>query len=213
MNRTKAEQQFRSIPWCAALLKRPDTVVFTPSARVENADDGLASKDQLFRRTLNTSDAAPHCIGFYRDPSQEITPPPISPRLLINSSSLLFDIGPGVNGFHGSAHGGFMAVMMDDAMGSLIYHNHVLQMRKQQEDPEWRMPPETIDLAKIHYITAGMDLRYRKPLPTPSVVICTASLRKVEGRKMFMDVTIKDERGTVFTTGNGLWISMPSGKI
>jgi acyl-coenzyme A thioesterase PaaI-like protein len=213
MDRTEAEDRFRSIPWCATLLNQPDTIIFTPSARLDNATGGLASKDQLLRRTLNTPDAAPHCIGFYRDPVKEVTPRSISPRLLINSASLLFDIGPGVNGFHGSAHGGFMAVMMDDAMGSLIYHNYVLQAQKQQKDPAWRLPTDTLDLSKVHYFTAGIDMRYRKPLPTPSVAICTASLNRVEGRKLLMDVTIKDEHGTVFATGNGLWMSMPSGKI
>ncbi|CAI6098690.1 unnamed protein product [Clonostachys chloroleuca] len=211
-----AEQRFRSIAWCAALLNRPGTTIFTPSCRLVDASGLPASQDQILRTTLNNSDAVPHCLGFYQDPASSSTPgsptSPEQPRLLINSSSTLFDLQPGVNGYHGSTHGGFMAVLIDDSMGGLIYHNFVLQMQKQQE-PGWNPPPGTLDLSKIQYFTAGMDIRLEKPLRTPAVVSVTSTLNRVEGRKMYLDVVVEDGNGTRFASCEGLWMSLPNQKI
>ncbi|CAG9948677.1 unnamed protein product [Clonostachys rosea f. rosea IK726] len=211
-----AEQRFRSIEWCAVLLNRPGTTIFTPSCRLVDALGLPASQDQILRTTLNNSDAVPHCLGFYQDPASSSTPgspaSPTQPRLLINSSSALFDLQPGVNGYHGSTHGGFMAVLIDDSMGGLIYHNFVLQMQKQQE-PGWNPPPGTLDLSKIQYFTAGMNIRLEKPLKTPAVVVVTSTLNRVEGRKLYLDVVVEDGNGTKYATCEGLWMSLPNQKI
>ncbi|CAH0054557.1 unnamed protein product [Clonostachys solani] len=212
----KAEQRFRSIAWCAALLDRPGTTIFTPSCRLVDASGLPASQDQILRTTLNNSDAVPHCLGFYQDPASSSTTgsqtSPAHPRLLLNSSSIIFDLQPGVNGYHGSTHGGFMAVLIDDSMGGLIYHNFVLQMQKQQE-PGWNPPPGTLDLSKIQYFTAGMNVRLEKPLKTPAVVVVTSTLNRVEGRKMYLDVVVEDGNGKKYATCEGLWMSLPNQKI
>ncbi|VUC30924.1 unnamed protein product [Clonostachys rosea] len=212
----KAEQRLRSIAWCAALLDRPGTTIFTPSCRLVDASGLPASQDQILRTTLNNPDAVPHCLGFYQDPGSSSTPgsttSPARPRLLINSSSTIFDLQPGVNGYHGSTHGGFMAVLIDDSMGGLIYHNFVLQMQKQQE-PGWAPPPGTLDLSKIQYFTAGMNIRLEKPLRTPTVVVVTSTLNRVEGRKLYLDVVVEDGKGTKYATCEGLWMSLPNQKI
>lgn len=212
----KSEDHFRSIPWCAALLGSSDTIVFTPSFRAETTTPGIpASQDQLMRVSLNSPDTVPHCLGFHKDPAGDTAEDASStaPRLLINSASIFFEIGPGVNGFHGSGHGGFVSVLIDDAMGALLYQNLMLQVQRQRSDPSWRLPTHAVDITKMQYATAGMDVRLQRPLPTPGVVVATASLDKIDGRKLSLDVVIKDSRGRLLATCKGLWISLLSGKI
>ena len=212
---------FKAIPWCAAFFERPDLVLFTPSSRLEGPDGSPASKDKLMRKSLHASDSVPHCIGFYQDDTKATastadngssSDAPSSPRLLTNSVCLIYDLQPGVSGYHGSVHGGFFSVLADEAMGSLIYQNFFLQKQK-QEDPKWRLPPGTLDLMNVQYFTASMNTRLQKPLPTPSVIAVTASLSKVQGRKMFVSVAIENEKGVRFATCEGLWISLPAEKI
>lgn len=213
----KSEDYFRGISWCVALLNSPDTVIFTPSFRTETPFPGLpASQDQLMRVSLNSPTTVPHCLGFHKDYTSDIVGESSStagPRLLVNSASLLIDIGPGVNGFHGSAHGGFVSVLFDDAMGALLYQNLAMQSQKQRADASWKLPANTVDIAKLQYATAGMDVRLQRPLPTPGVVVATAKLARIDGRKLAVDVVIKDERGKQLATCKGLWVSLLSGKM
>ncbi|KAI0401304.1 hypothetical protein F4802DRAFT_433508 [Xylaria palmicola] len=121
---------FESIPWCAALLRKPEVVTFTPMARLH----GSPSQDQLFKTSLNTASTVPEYLGFYQnpfsDPDRLTLPPPSSnqagPQFLVNRVSLLIDLRPGVNGFNRTAHGGLIASLFDEAMGCLLFQNAVL---------------------------------------------------------------------------------------
>ncbi|KAI0145183.1 hypothetical protein GGR57DRAFT_306144 [Xylariaceae sp. FL1272] len=119
---------FEEIPWCAALLQQPGVVTFTPAARLPASADGrYPSQDQLFKTTLKTSATVPHYIGFYQSPFEDAEKTTLlpqasaKPRLLVNSASLLVDLRPGINGFNATAHGGFIACLFDEIMGSLMF--------------------------------------------------------------------------------------------
>ncbi|KFY76835.1 hypothetical protein V499_03613 [Pseudogymnoascus sp. VKM F-103] len=206
---------FKSIPWCAAILEKTGIVTFTPTCRLqEDANGYCPTQDQFFRKSLRNDDAIPNCVGFYQDPFSKTTSSPPSGsalRLLVNSSTLIFDLRPGINGFNGSAHGGLISALMDEAMGSMIFVNH--EVYKDVEARKVTTPPNVMNLHGIAMFTASMNVRFQKPLATPHIVLVTATLNRIEGRKVFIDVTVKNENGVRFATCDGMWISVPKEKL
>lgn len=206
-------EHFKTIPWCAELISAPELVEFTPTCRQAHSDAPVASRDQLFRKTLNHDEAIPNCIGLYQVPSDPSTA--ASARdgltLYIESATLLFDLKPGVKGYNGSAHGGLVASMIDEAMGSLISINYLTQATLEAKGQ--RLPPGTLDLNNTRVFTAGMNVRFQKPVPVPGAVAVTASLARIEGRKISFDVRVKGEGGIEFARCDGLWLSLPLEKM
>jgi acyl-coenzyme A thioesterase PaaI-like protein len=122
---------------------------------------------------------------------------------LVNEVTLLFDLQSGVNGFHGSTHGGLMSVLLDEAMGNLLFiHNSI--------DSSLRSLGQTIALDVFNFtglaaMTAGLSVRYLKPLKTPQIVAVTATLARIDGRSIFVDGKIENGDGVVFAKGQSEW--------
>ncbi|KAM5371231.1 hypothetical protein ACJZ2D_008151 [Fusarium nematophilum] len=210
-----AKQHFEAVPWCATILRSPDIVTFNPPCRSPPDPAGLSiSKDQLFRHTLNRADAVPACLGFYSRPSEAPAEPgaskPKASRLLLDSATLLFDLQPGVNGFQGWTHGGLLALLVDEAMGSYIYITYRLQA---EEKLRGRLPPDVMDLAEVNTVTAGMDMKLKKPLPTPAIVLVKATLVEISGRKMLVRTTIEGETGVQYAVCDGTWVALPRERL
>lgn len=219
---------FRQQPWCAKLLDTPGIHCSMPSSRHDRDNDKtgrLLSQDTLFHRALNNEDGVPHMLVVYQDYDAPGVPlPPVPPgdktlgngqglRFPIPSVSLLLDLQDNVRGFNGYTHGGFLNAIIDEAMGTLIYTNYEVQAIKEDEAEDagktWTRPPGVVDMSSGGLtMTASMNVKFRKPVVTPGVVISTATLNRIDGRKMFFDVDIRDGEGKVCTTCEGLWISM-----
>ena len=207
-------EHFKTIPWCAELISAPELKEFTPTCRQPHSDAPVASRDQLFRKTLNHDEAIPNCIGFYQDPtklSAAVTTPHDSPTLYIKSATLLFDLKDGVKGYNGSAHGGLISSMIDEAMGSLISINYLTQAALESKGRH--LPPGTLDLNSTRVFTAGMNVRFQKPVPVPGAVAITARLARIEGRKIAFDVRVTGEGSVEFARCDGLWLSLPLEKM
>lgn len=55
--------------------------------------------------------------------------------------------------------------------------------------------------------TATMTVDYKKPVPTPSVLLCRAKLdESSRGRKMWTTGILEDGEGTVYATGKALFV-------
>jgi acyl-coenzyme A thioesterase PaaI-like protein len=97
---------------------------------------------------------------------------------------MLFSLGTGVNGHDGFSHGGFIGTMIDEIGGqctSVIFGTDI--------------------------VTGEMTVRYRKMLPTPSIVLCRAWVEEEpEGRKVWIRASVEDGHGGVFATGKTLFI-------
>ncbi|PSN58958.1 Thioesterase/thiol ester dehydrase-isomerase [Corynespora cassiicola Philippines] len=201
-------EYFQSVPWCAVLLRKPGTILYTPTCRLEpDANRVLLTQDQFFRVNLRSSDLIPHAVGFYQDPFAETTssfPTSSGPRLLIHSSTLMLDLRPGTNGFSGSAHGGLISTLIDEAMGSLVYINHKLYTE---------MPSNVLNMHGVAMFTASMDVRFLKPLETPQIVLVTASLKNIQGRKVYFDVEVRNEKGVRYASCEGMWMSVSKEKL
>ncbi|KAH8891929.1 hypothetical protein GQ53DRAFT_140189 [Thozetella sp. PMI_491] len=217
---------FKSIPWCAELLEQPGVRICATISRLDlNPNKGGPSNNTLFVRTLNTEDAIPHCIGFYRDPLSPETPGLASDpnvqgpassaddgtsRVLVRSSSIMFDLRPGVNGSNGTAHGGLITSLIDEAMGNMFLAN--AEARERATASGRALPPDLLDFRVERVITAGMDVRLKKPLITPGIAVLTAHFVQIKDRKMVMTVEVTGEQGVTFATGGGTWLLFPPKK-
>jgi len=53
-----------------------------------------------------------------------------------------------------------------------------------------------------------MNTSYRKPVATPSVILCRARLERIDGRKVFIHATIEDGKGTILTVGESMFLEI-----
>lgn len=96
-----------------------------------------------------------------------------------------------------------MSVLLDEAMGNLLFmHNSV--------DSSLRSLGQTIaldvlNLTGLAAVTAGLNVRYLKPLKTPQVVAVVATLDRIDGRSIFVNGRIENGDGIVFATGQSEW--------
>ncbi|KAL4932919.1 PaaI family thioesterase [Aspergillus undulatus] len=114
----------------------------------------------------------------------------------IPEGHLLLHIGPGITGQDGIAHGGFLATVMDEVCGNLI-------------------AAEGVD-AGLGMFTARLDVRYLRPafvredLGTGEgngvVIVATARVERVEGRKVFVAGEIRDALGEVCTSAEAVFV-------
>ncbi|CAK7209089.1 hypothetical protein SBRCBS47491_000319 [Sporothrix bragantina] len=228
-----AANHFRQQAWCAQILDAPGTIYALHSGRTARSEDSerMQSQDQLMYTALNNEDAVPNILAVYRDPEGPVASPASSSpptsnentgkslRFPINAVSLMADLRDNVRGFNGYVHGGFLGTIMDEAMGTLIFTNYEYQAKKDDEaDAEaerrgvkstgWTVPPGIVDLRTGGLtMTASMKVSFRRPVSTPSTILTTASFNRLEGRKIFIDVAIRNEEGTVCTTCEGMWVS------
>ncbi len=223
---------FRSQPWCAALLDAPGTKCLVPSARREGDQNTspVVSYDQVFRTALRGDNAVPYMLAIYGDPdapdspnadwrhrsaSQSPTPGKEEGKALslpIASLSLLLDLRTNVRGFNGNTHGGLLATAMDEAMGQLIFTNFEYQLALDDAATaagadHWDVPPGVADLTATGLVmTAYMNVNFRKPVPVPNIVVVTATLNRIVGRKIFLDVVIKNKDGVLCSACEGMWV-------
>lgn len=81
-----------------------------------------SSESALVRQTLNTMETVRACIVFLRyiKPTKESLAAGETKEKPFLELVTLLDLGKGVNGFAGTAHGGFFGVVLDEVMGSAV---------------------------------------------------------------------------------------------
>ncbi len=202
---------FTSIPWCAEILGLLGTITFVPVSRAEPSDlpqDCSPSQNQFFKYTLDNHAVVPKCIGFYREPKLASERPELP--FMFQSASLIFDIRSGVNGFNGTTHGGFITTLIDEAIGSFIFQNDVVNRDSKKRGV---IPPLAKDFIGVGYATARMDVAYRRPLPTPRTVIVAVSLQGLDGRKAHIYAVVKGEDGEEYAVGDAIWIRIQGRRL
>lgn len=107
-----------------------------------------------------------------------------------------------------------MATLLDEAMGSLIYiNNRVFTEVVATAADKARIPANVLDMQGVAMFTASMNVKLLKPLETPQVVVVTARLREISGKKVFLDVEVVGRGGVRFASCEGLWMSVGKGKL
>ncbi|KAI5847583.1 HotDog domain-containing protein [Tricharina praecox] len=98
-----------------------------------------------------------------------------------DDACLLISLGDGMNGHEGILHGGMVATILDIAVAASV---------------------DTLA------VTAYINVAFRRPVPTPSVVLCKTKLVRKERRKLFINATLEDGIGGVYSMAESLLIEM-----
>jgi thioesterase superfamily protein 4 len=124
-----------SIPWAAALINDPDWIGVDSFSRQPKA----SGEDSFLAETLKTDRTIRNYLAFrpVKEAEGEIPLPEI--RIIV-------DIGTGVNGHPEIAHGGFSALLLDEACGAAINMHRDIRMEQMQKRGQ------TFDY--FHYFTA-----------------------------------------------------------
>ena len=170
-------EYFKAIPWTREVLTSAAfTVIPTPSRKPKKS-----TEDAMFAETLNTKDTVPAWLALRKRPLSNDSP--------ITELRFLLSLGYAVNGWPNIAHGGMIACLMDEAMGTLLQLNARASNRIEQNT-----------------FTAYLKTTYLQPIPTPSVIMATARLGEVKGRKIVVNAVIENEKGDTMATGEALFI-------
>ncbi|KIW08150.1 uncharacterized protein PV09_01082 [Verruconis gallopava] len=174
---------FKSVPWCAAIINNPKYVPSVTPTRLPKP----TGEDEFFAKTLQTEDTIKRLltINSIPDPSRD---PPIKEVLVF------FEVGKGVNGYPNTCHGGFVATMLDEVMGLVL---NVIQLYENSK---------TGRNDKISHMTAYLNTRYLAPVPTPGIILATATVVKQEGRKMWIKGTLEDSERKIMAESESLYI-------
>lgn len=108
---------FKSIPWCAKLLSSKSVIhIAVPDRRPK-----LDGEYTLVKEALNTDSTVRACITAFRVlKTKELRPGEDKKNPFIELSAFL-DLGGGLNGYAGTAHGGFLATVFDEVMGTAAW--------------------------------------------------------------------------------------------
>ena len=93
-----------------------------------------------------------------------------------------FTLGPNYAGGAGFAHGGIIAVVLDEAMGKLSR------------------------LADEQAVTAEMSVEYKKPVPVDKPIHVEGWQEEEKGRNRFRVAEIRDPQGNLLARGKGRFV-------
>jgi acyl-coenzyme A thioesterase PaaI-like protein len=93
--------------------------------------------------------------------------------------------GKKAEGPPGFAHGGSQAAVLDEAMGATPWANH------------------------LSVVAAQITIRFKNMLPLQTYVQVECRISKILGRKVFTSGEISDGKGTIYSTGEGVYIVLP----
>lgn len=206
--RNTTTDRIESIPWAAALLTDPKWT----RTRTASREIKASGEDSLFAETIAT-DRTLRAILTLR-PTEEA-----DDKLAYHEILTMVDIGTGLNGFPDVLHGGIAATLLDEVCGILTMVNKERMLEKWKSSGSvGQLPAVNVmtgcrfacDAAYIRQADHAIDLNitYKRPIPTPGIILCTAKVERQDGRKLFVRATIEDGAGAVYTIGDALFIEV-----
>lgn len=172
-------EPFLRVPWTRALLQRPNVVVRVPNPRKIKVD----GEDSAWAETLKTPRTFAACVSFYEKPSRG--------QERIEQVSTLVQIGDGLNGHPDIMHGGIVGVLLDEACG--ILQSIDRERRHLMSVACGKSQGELPDMSSS--FTAQLNITYKAPVYTPGPLIIHARYTKIEGRKEWIYVEMKQRVG------------------
>ncbi|KAF1365268.1 hypothetical protein EJ07DRAFT_161345 [Lizonia empirigonia] len=174
-----------SIPWAAALINDKRWTPTPSSNRVPKS----TGEDAFFAETLDTNRTIRTMLTLR--PSKEEEGDLTYKELLV-----ILDLGDGLNGYPQVLHGGFAATLLDETCGGLIQLNVFEKVKRLGSEHA------------MNYLTAYLNTTYKKPVPVPGPLLCTAKIERLDGRKLYICATIEDGTGVVYTTGECMFVEV-----
>ncbi|RPA71134.1 hypothetical protein BJ508DRAFT_420021 [Ascobolus immersus RN42] len=164
-------------PWAYNLLVNPRYipvhagVYFAP----------VSTENTFMRETLQTPEVIQHHEVLYQPPKDG------EPH---GEVLILFALGGGANGYPDTAHGGFLAVLFDELLGTAL----------------------AAERGEVGAMTKKLSVEFMRRVPTPGVVLGRSKIVKEEGRKTWIDGVLEDGKGNVYAKGESFWLE-PRGKL
>ena len=178
-----------TIDWCANWIKSPDYCI----ALIKPPQTASDSRGALLGTTLRTDDTIRAAICLYRIEQAQVS-----------EIVVLFDIGTGLNGLPGAAHGGIIATLLDEACGMFVAslvgpqaQDLVLATRQTKCATIW---PSAVTA------TLYLNTTYVKFVKTPSVIAIRCWLKERKGRKLFVNGQVEDSNGDILSKAEALFI-------
>ena len=176
---------FLAIPWCASLLRASPSLVVGPCITRTAKPD---YEEALMAQTLRTAGTIPAFAVFYE--------PPADPRAPLAEVGALLTLGPMLNGWRGVCHGGMVVTVMDEVLGQIPALS-----RMRGALPDWTT------------MTAYLNTKFEAPVRTGEgdggkTVLVRARLVRHDGRKMWIEGAMEDEKGRVLARAEALFVQI-----
>jgi acyl-coenzyme A thioesterase PaaI-like protein len=177
---------FTSIPWCSTLLSNPTYKVTPTFSRQPKS----STEDSLIAVSLRTPSTITHCLSLYKPPEASSS---FSDKVpFIEEVITLVTLGSGMNGGVNMLHGGIIATLMDDVMGTLLTVN--------KDQGGLPLTQSTV--------TASLSIKYLKGVRTPGTVAVLARCGRREGRKFWIEGEVRNGDGAVMARGEAVWVKL-----
>ncbi|KAJ5356467.1 hypothetical protein N7517_011076 [Penicillium concentricum] len=178
----------RTNSWANNLICSADyTPIQTDSRRIKPT----TGEDGYFAQTLNTPTTIPHCLTLQR---RNLTPAPaeaptwlpttkqdasVKPTPGINPADIImiFDLSsPGLSGHPSTVHGGIVATLIDEAMSLAVaaHTNAPTALSTADDNPRGKI------------FTVQLDVRYKKRVATPALLVIKARVVGRVGKKFWV---------------------------
>ncbi|KAF2748003.1 hypothetical protein M011DRAFT_401476 [Sporormia fimetaria CBS 119925] len=185
---------FNETPWCKALITDPYWAPHrTRHQQARPRSKKYRKADAFFADTLSTDRTIRYCLTLKPREIKTTEPAYLEIRTIM-------DLGNGLTGHPSICHGGFVATMLDEVLGVLIQLNLEKKMEKLKRED--RKHPG------LSCFTAYLNTNYKRPVPAPGKVLCVAKFIMQERNKIYVSGSIEDGEGTVFTTGDGMFVEV-----
>lgn len=197
-----AIDHFRAHPWANNLLSSEDYTPIPTDSRCLKSSTG---EDGFFAYTLATPSTIPHVLTLQR---REIAPPQAEPPTWLPATKqdaaaaakptppatpadiiMIYELGhPGLSGHPSTVHGGIIATLLDEAM-SLAVAVHT-------SGPGSFATADDNPRGKI--FTVQLDVRYRKRVTNPALLVVRSRVIGRVGRKFWVraQAVQEDEEGS-----------------
>lgn len=157
------------------------------------------TSDTFFSQTIKTNDTIPRMLALMRKHDlgprrrkETRDPPAVHPsQCASNPYFMVFaQLGSGINGFRDTLHGGVVAALFDEALALCVEGYRA-----------------SVSSEKSWLYTATLEVAYRSPVATPSVVLIKTWVENHEGRKWILRAQLLDLNATVKAEAKSLYIS------
>lgn len=233
---------FNSIPWAKSILQqslnlqegssdKSEYVAYYMPTRVSK---DYTDEDGFFAGTLGTKETIPYLVTLCRRNLDEVsaalpTKPPaaandpkaakgvFTPSRPPDTITLVSMSAPGLSGHPKTAHGGVIATLFDEAM------SHAVEAHLSASNPS-RLSSDPRD--RDAQYTAQLNVRYRKPVYTPGLLVIRSWCLARDARKFWaLSHAVQEEqedgggqlewvkKKTVCAEASSLWVLTRSEKL
>ncbi|RYP11464.1 hypothetical protein DL765_007773 [Monosporascus sp. GIB2] len=171
---------FKDIPWCAKHLSSPDVAIWVPPWKRKSA---APDATPFFKRTLGTAHTLPAVVAFHGKH--------VRANSFLTELRVLVALREGVTGSPGLLHSGAASAIFDEVAGMLVAVNQERGIRALGGT----------------YVTAYLSTSFLRPVPAaPGAVLVVARLAGLEGRKMLVETTMRDQYGAVLAKAEAMFV-------